>query len=86
MMPSLLFVFGIAVQYFADHYHTGNYFNCLYKENINCSIILIIRLTVAFTISLVVLTMMHFFTTWTLSHCTVLLLELLYSLLAGLML
>jgi len=40
MMPSLMFVFGIAVQYFADHYHIGKYFNCLYRENINCSIII----------------------------------------------
>ena len=35
-MPMLMFVFGIAVKYFAGHYHTVNYFKCS-QENVNCT-------------------------------------------------
>lgn len=37
-MPTLMFVFGIALKYFAGHYHTANYFKCSH-DIINCSII-----------------------------------------------
>lgn len=36
-MPALMFVFGIAVDHFANHYHTGNYFNCLQEDVYNCN-------------------------------------------------
>lgn len=40
-MPTLMFVFGIAVRLFADQYHTSNYFDCLHEEQrVNCSAIL----------------------------------------------
>lgn len=35
-MPALMFVFGIAVKYFAGHYHTDKYYKCLY-QNVTCS-------------------------------------------------
>ena len=38
-MPVLMFVFGIAVKHFADHYHTSKHFRCLNDQNINCSMI-----------------------------------------------
>lgn len=35
-MPALMFVFGIAVRYYAGHYHTDKFFHCV-QDNINCS-------------------------------------------------
>ena len=39
MIPTLFFIFGMALQHFADHYNTNRYFYCISDENINCSIV-----------------------------------------------
>ena len=37
MIPTLMVVLGKALQHFADHYNTAEYFNCIHDGHINCS-------------------------------------------------
>ena len=37
MIPTLMVVLGRALQHFADHYNTAEYFNCIHDGHINCS-------------------------------------------------
>ena len=37
MIPTLMVLLGKALQHFADHYNTAEYFNCIHDGHINCS-------------------------------------------------
>ena len=37
MTATLMVIFGMALQHFADHYNTAEYFNCIHAGHINCS-------------------------------------------------
>ena len=37
MIPILMVILGMALQHFADHYNTAEYFNCIHDGHINCS-------------------------------------------------
>ena len=37
MIPTLMVILGMALQHFADHYNTAEYFSCIHAGHINCS-------------------------------------------------
>lgn len=37
MFPTLMVMFGLALEHFGDHYNTHRYFDCIQDERINCS-------------------------------------------------
>ena len=39
LMPTLLVIFGIAIQYFSDHSNTFSYFHCIQSDNISCTVV-----------------------------------------------
>ena len=39
MIPTLLVIFGIGLQYFGNHYNTYRHFHCINDRNVNCSLV-----------------------------------------------
>jgi len=40
LIPTLLLIFGMAIQHFGDHYNTFGYFHCIQSDdNITCSVV-----------------------------------------------
>ena len=39
MVPTVMVIFGMALQHFGDHYNTYRYFDCINDENSNCSLV-----------------------------------------------